>query len=120
MRAKVLRSFVSNQPRVRASIDEIIELPEDVDWVQAGLVEVLPDEPKPEIDLDELNDPEIPKKYQNRLKKLVEDAALHTPEKAVSRSTGSRPKAKVESKKPVRQSKPSTRKGQGQATAPTK
>ena len=79
---------MSNQPRMRASRGEIIELPEDVDWVRAGLVEVLPDEPKPEIDLEELQIPGMDKKYQNRIKKLVEDAALAAPEKAVTREKG--------------------------------
>ena len=106
MRGKVLRSFVSNEPRVRASRGETIELPEDVDWVRAGLVEELPDEEPPVIDLDELNVPGMDKKYQNRIKKLVEDASLVTPEKAVSREKG-----KGESQKA---------KGQGQAVAPTK
>lgn len=88
MRAKVLRSFVSNQPRIRASVDDIIEMPEGVDWVRAGLVEILPDEPMPKIDLDELNVPGMDKKYLNKLKKLVEDASLKTPEKAVIREKG--------------------------------
>ena len=79
---------MSNQPRMRASRGEIIELPEDVDWVRAGLVEVLPDEPKPEIDLEELEIPGMDKKYQNRIKKLVEDASLAAPEKAVTREKG--------------------------------
>lgn len=109
---------MSNQPRMRASVDEIIELPEDVDWVKAGFVEVLPDEPKPEIDLDELKVPGLKKKYQNSLKKLVEDATLAAPEKAVTREKGklahgSLPKGddkltadskKQETKKPVTKS----------------
>ena len=98
MRAKVLRSFVSNQPRFRASAGEIIEMPEDVDWVKAGFVEILPDEPKPEIDLAELAAYGVDKKYQNKFKRLVEDASLKTPEKATIRSTGKQPTKKPASK----------------------
>lgn len=106
MRGKVLRSFVSNQPRVRASRGEIIELPEDVDWVRAGLVEELPDEEPPVIELDDSDLPDEVKKYTKNLRKMVENTSLKTPEKAVTRSTGKQPA----SKKPASRSKTSSRK----------
>lgn len=99
MRAKVLRSFVSNQPRMRASTGETIEVPDGVDWVKAGFVEPLPDEEMPEIDLEALKVEGMDKKYQNRLKKLVEDTTRKTPETAVTRAKGSQPKPKPPARK---------------------
>lgn len=99
MRGKVIRSFASAQPDFIGSEGDVIDIPDGCDWVRAGFVEILPEEPRPAIDLESLKVEGIEKKYQNRLKKLVEDTTRKTPETAVTREKGSQPKPKPPARK---------------------
>jgi len=48
-KVKVLRSFVAIMPdgKVRASTGDIIDMPDDADWLPAGFVELVETEEKP-------------------------------------------------------------------------
>jgi hypothetical protein len=96
MRGKVIIGFASANPDFNGSEGDVIDIPDDVDWVRAGFVEVLPDEVRPVIVLDESELPDEVKKYTKNLKKMVEDTSMKTPEKAVTRQKG-----KGESRKPT-------------------
>lgn len=92
MKVRIIKSFVCSKPVFRGIAGRVIELPPDVDWLQAGLVELMPGEKLPavkkrkeEFVIDDEDDGDEDLKLSFKKVKTIEEATITPPEKAISR-----------------------------------